>query len=355
MPTPAKPADPDTAKQREAFYDEVAGQNLAPLWLRLKGMVTPEPRPQLQPFGWRYADIRPTLMKAGELLSTEEAERRVLILENPGFKGTSNMTASMFAGLQLLMPGERARAHRHVASALRFIIEGACAYTAVDGERTLMHPGDFVLTPSWTWHDHGNEGDVPVVWLDGLDIPMVNLFDASFAEEYSETTYPLTRPMGESERLYTGAMLPEDDRPVGPYSPLINYRYARARESLAALAKAAAPDPSHGYKLRYVHPQTGGSPLPTISAALQLLPKGVETAPYRSTDSTVFACAEGQGRSIIGDFAFDWTPRDIFVVPSWMPVTHRATDESVLFSYSDRAAQERLGLWREKRDRQNAP
>jgi len=135
----------------------------------------------------------PTFARAnesGSLLSTEEAERRVLILENPGLKGQSKMTNSLFAGLQLLLPGERARSHRHVASAMRFIIEGACAYTAVDGERTMMHPGDFVLTPNWTWHDHGNDGVEPVVWLDGLDMHMVNLFDASFSRNITSLNIP---------------------------------------------------------------------------------------------------------------------------------------------------------------------
>ena len=354
MLTQTKPVDPSATAARDAYYDEISGQGLAPLWVRLKGLVTREPQPKMQPFGWRYANIRPVLMQSAELLSTEEAERRVLILENPGFKGQSKMTGSLFAGLQLLMPGERARSHRHVASALRFILEGASAYTAVDGERTVMHPGDFVLTPSWAWHDHGNDGDVPVIWLDGLDIAVVNLFDASFAEEYHEPEFPLKRAAGESEWRYSGTMAPENDKITAPYSPLLNYRYERSREALAALAKGGEPDATHGFKLRYINPQTGGAPMPTISAAMQLLPKGFKTAEYRATDATVFVGVEGRGQTRIGDFTFDWGPKDIFAVPSWVPVSHHAADEAVLFSYSDRAAQERLGIWREKRDRQNS-
>jgi gentisate 1,2-dioxygenase len=298
--------------------------------------------------------MRAALMKAGELLTAEEAERRVLIIENPGLKGQSRITGSLFAGLQLLLPGERASAHRHVAAALRFILEGSTAYTAVDGERTLMRPGDFVLTPNWTWHDHGNDGEEPVIWLDGLDMHMVNFFGASFSENYPEKEFPLARPAGDSELRYGGTMLPEGDRAAAAHSPLLNYRYDRARENLAELAAYSGPDPVHGYKLRYVNPQTGGAPMPTISAALQLLPKGFQTSEYRATDATIFAVAEGEGTSKIGEFSFDWGKNDIFVVPSWQPVTHRALTEAVLFSFSDRAAQEALGLWREKRNLRNA-
>ncbi len=106
----------------------------------------------------------------------------MLILENPALRGQSAITQSLYAGLQLILPGEVAPSHRHTQSALRFIVEGSGAYTAVDGERTTMRPGDFIITPSWTWHDHGHDGTGPVIWLDGLDIPMIRFFDAGFAE-----------------------------------------------------------------------------------------------------------------------------------------------------------------------------
>lgn len=352
MLTPTKNNAGNSAA-RQAFYDEIATQNLAPLWERLKGLVTPEPRPKTQAFGWKYAPLRASLLKAGTLLTTDEAERRVLIIENPGLAGQSRITNSLFGGLQLLMPGEKAASHRHVAGALRFIMEGDCAYTAVDGERTMMRTGDFVTTPSWTWHDHGNVGDDPVIWLDGLDMHMVNLFEASFQEHYPEPEFPLVRADNDSESRYGGALLPEGDKISSPNSPLLNYRYDRARDALAGMARNA-PDPTHGFKLRYVNPQTGGPPMPTISAAIQLLPKGFATSDYRSTDATVFVCTEGEGRTQIGDYEFAWGPKDIFVAPSWAPVRHFAGPESVLFSYSDRAAQEHLGIWREKRDRQNS-
>src|ERR671930_2731187 len=199
--------------ERQAFYDRIASTNLAPLWEQLHSLVTPEPTTSCLPALWRYDEVRPHLMQAGGLITAQEAQRRVLILENPGLKGQATITGSLFAGLQLILPGEGAPEHRHTQSALRFIIEGHGAYTAVDGERTSMQPGDFVITPSWTWHDHGNETDEPMVWLDGLDVPLVALFDAQFAEHYPEKAQPLSRPEGDALARYGEGLLPVDWKP----------------------------------------------------------------------------------------------------------------------------------------------
>ena len=335
--------------EREAFYEKIAGSNLAPLWERLHGLVTAQPVTPCLPAIWHYRDVRPYLMQAGGLISAEEATRRVLILENPGLKGQTSITHSLFAGLQLILPGEVAPAHRHTQSALRFIIEGKGAYTAVDGERTTMRPGDFVITPSWTWHDHGNDTQEPMVWLDGLDIPIVRLLDASFAEPGEAEMQAVARPEGDNAARFANNLAPVDWQPAVKTSPVFNYPYARTRESLDVLARNEDPDPCHGHKLRYVNPANGDFAMPTIGAFIQLLPKGFATRPYRSTDGTVFVAVEGSGESRVGDQILRWEPRDVFVVPSWTRVSHQASDEAVLFSYSDRPVQQKLGLFREQR------
>jgi gentisate 1,2-dioxygenase len=340
---------PARTPERQAFYDKIAPANLAPLWERLHNMVTAEPQPQCLPTLWRYRDVRPYLMQSGSLITAQEATRRVLMLMNPGLGGQASITGSLFAGLQLIMPGEVAPAHRHTQSALRFIIEGHGAYTAVDGERTLMEPGDFVITPSWTWHDHGNDTDQPMVWLDGLDIQIVNLLNASFAEGYPDDTQPIARPEGDSFARYGNNLLPVDWKPEVKTSPVFNYPYARTREALEALTKNGPPDPYHGHKLRYVNPASGEAAMPTIATFVQLLPAGFASQPYRATDGTVFVCVEGAGETRIGDTVLPWEQHDIFVVPSWAPHTHHAKAEAVLFSFSDRVVQEKLGLWREAR------
>jgi gentisate 1,2-dioxygenase len=340
---------PARTPERQAFYDKIAPANLAPLWENIHRMVTAEPRPQAVPAIWHYRDVRPHLLASGGLITAQEATRRVLMLMNPGLGGEASITGSLFAGLQLIMPGEIAPAHRHSQSALRFIIEGHGAYTAVDGERTAMQPGDFVITPSWTWHDHGNETSEPMVWLDGLDIQIVKLLGASFAEGYPDDTQPVSRPEGDSFARYGHNLLPVDWKPEVKTSPVFNYPYARTREALGALARNGAPDPYHGYKLRYVNPASGEFAMPTIATFVQLLPAGFASQPYRSTDGTVFVAVEGSGESRIGDTVFRWEPHDIFVVPSWAAHTHQAHGEAVLFSFSDRVVQEKLGLWREAR------
>ncbi len=340
---------PARTPERAAFYDRIAPSNLAPLWERLHALVTPQPVTPVEPAIWHYREVRPHLMQAGELISAEEATRRVLILENPGLKGQTSITHSLFAGLQLILPGEVAPAHRHTQSALRFIIEGEGAYTAVDGERTTMRPGDFVITPSWTWHDHGNDSGEPMVWLDGLDIPIVRLLDASFAEPGESESQAVARPEGDNAARYANNLLPVDWKPAVKTSPVFNYPYERSRESLAVLSRNEDPDPCHGHKMRYVNPASGDWAMPTIGPCIQLLPKGFATRPYRATDGTVFVAVEGAGESRVGDQVFRWEPRDIFVVPSWLPVSHHADSEAVLFSYSDRPVQEKLGLWREQR------
>jgi gentisate 1,2-dioxygenase len=335
---------------RQEFYRRMDRDNLAPLWEVLHALVPPQPQSPCKPGYWNYKAIRPYIMEAGRAITAREAVRRVLVLENPGLRGQSCITRSLYCGLQLILPGEIAPSHRHTQSALRFIVEGTGAYTAVNGERTVMHPGDFIITPAWTWHDHGNPGTEPVVWMDGLDIPILALFDAQFAENFPEEVQPVSTHEGTSLARYGSNLAPLDPvAPFGKTSPIFSYPYARSREALAALAKNNDPDACHGWKMQFVNPQSGGPAMPTIGAFIQLLPKGFRSAAHRATDSTVYSVAEGTGKVTIGNETYAFEPRDTFVAPSWQPVTFEAKDECVLFSYSDRSAQQALGLWREQR------
>jgi len=349
--TREKPMDQGVQEtdERSAFYGRASGENLAPLWKVLSGLVGPKPLPKAVPFRWRYTEVLPFLMEACALITAEEAERRVLILENPALRGMSRALDSLFAGLQIILPGEVAPAHRHVASALRFIIDGENAYTAVDGERTMMSPGDFVITPSWTWHDHGSFGDRPMVWLDGLDMHIVNLLSASFREELEFKQYPINRPDDSTLAEFGYSMAPDSYQHERTGSPIVNYTYARAKEALAAIEAHRAIDPHQGHKLNYLNPMTGDWAMTTLATSMRKLPAGFTTAPYQSTDSTVFVVVEGEGVSRIGGEEFDWKEHDVIVAPSWALQEHEARRDSTLFSYSDRATQEKLHLWREKR------
>jgi len=310
---------------RVRFSKEIAARNLKPLWERVMRV---KPGTAAVPAVWRWEEVRPLLMRACELITAKEAERRVLMLENPALPGTTFITPALFAGVQAILPNEIAPTHRHTPNALRFVMEGEGAYTAIDGERIAMRPGDFVVTPGWTWHDHGNLGTKPVVWLDGLDTAFANLFGAHFREDYPEETQVMPRPAG--------------------VSSVLSYPYERTREALEKLAKGGEPDPSHGWRLRYTDRATGRDPFPTMAVFMQWLPRGFAGREYRSTDGTVFCVAEGQGSIAVGETHFEFAPKDIFVVPSWERCRFAAKTDCVIFSYSDRAAQEALGFWREE-------
>jgi gentisate 1,2-dioxygenase len=312
---------------REEFYARIDPHHMAPLWTRLKALVPREPTATAVPHRWRYDEVRPHVLESARHISAREAERRVLILENPALRGASQVTGTLYAGLQLIMPGETAPAHRHTQSALRFIMEGAGAYTTVDDREVSMRPGDLVITPPWRWHLHGNRTPDPMVWLDGLDIPLAMYFGGTFREDEHE------RP--------NAARQPE---PLPP----VHFPYAEARAALAGLARGD-PDAHLGFVHRYLDPATGGWAMPTMAATIRLLAKGFATRPYRASDSAVMVVVEGRGRVLVGEAEFDISPRDIFVVPGWMAHTIEAAEELVLFAYSDRAAQEKLGFFRDER------
>lgn len=327
-----------SAHELAAFVAQLPEHNLAPLWDVLRSLVTREPQPMAAPVLWKFPMVREQILRAGEVISAEQAERRVLILENPAFKGQARATNSLFGGVQLIMPGETARSHRHTAAAIRFILEGEGAYTSVEGEKVVMHRGDFIITPSWLYHDHGNEGTGPVMWLDGLDMHFVNLMNASFAQEDPNIR---SRPPNNP-----------DDIPRMTFT----YPYGAARAVLERMRKSGAPDPALGWKMTYLDPKTGNPPMNVMSAFLQLLPKDFSTKPYRSTDAAMFVVVEGSAvihldRNGDNERIWEVSPNDIFVVPAWTwyGISPSIKEDLVLFSLSDRTIQQHLGFWREER------
>lgn len=335
--------------KKNDFYKNISELNMAPLWEVLAKLVTPEPNTRTHSHIWYWKDTKNRVLDSGSIITAEQAERRVLILENPNMRGESKITDTLYAGLQLILPGEVAPSHRHTQSALRFVMHGNGAYTAVDGEKTIMRPGDFIITPSWTWHDHGNESNEPMIWLDGLDIPMVNHFSASFSEKLNEDTQELKRPEGDSLARYGAGLLPVDHKLFDNLaSPVFSYPYDRTKEALDKMKESKEWDKCHGLRLKYVNPSNGGHAIPTMATFMQLIPKSFSGNSFRSTDGTIYTVVEGQGKTTINDQEYLWNKGDIFVVPPWAKIKHETIDESVLFSFSDRPVQELLGLFREK-------
>ena len=333
---------------RQDFYARISQHDLTPLWKVMGTMFRDEPVSRCAPAVWHFDDVKSLVLEAGGLITAEEAKRRVLILENPALRGESRLTNTLFAGIQMIMPGEIAPAHRHVSSAIRFVLDGEGAYTAVEGEKAFMSPGDFVITANWAPHDHGNPSDKPMLWLDVLDAPAINFYETSFGEDFGSPTQATTRLDGDSLCFYGSGVLPDGTAPT-KRTPIINYTYARTRPVVERMIAAGDIDKSHGARVRYANPSTGGPVLPTMGANLAMLPKGFRGEPYRATDSTIFVCAEGRGSTDVDGQVLEWSPRDVFVVPSWKRYAHTTAEPSVLFSISDRPAQEALGIWREGR------
>jgi gentisate 1,2-dioxygenase len=308
----------------EAYYRELEAKELGALWNVANEIEPWYPKPKSVPILWRWRDIGPLVRKAPELVTAEKAARRVVMLVNPGRKEWSAAAGLLYTGVQIMNPGESTSAHRHHASALRFVMEGKGAYTVVDGERLALGARDFVLTPGLTWHDHGVEVDgTQCIWQDGLDIPMMNALDANSFEVHKQT-------------VQTPAPLSRENW-TKPYSPVFLYKWDSC---IAELRREKS--------FEYKNPLTGGSVMPTMGAQLELIEGS--SNPKRHTGSVIYQVASGHGWSEIGDQRFEWEEKDIFVVPSWTKYRHGASSEAVLFSFNDFPAMKALALYRESAD-----
>jgi gentisate 1,2-dioxygenase len=214
-----------------------------------------------------------------------------------------------------------------------------------------MNRGDFIITPRWTWHDHGHEGDEPVVWLDGLDVPLVSFLRAGFRENHEARAQVLQRIEGESTARFGAGMLPLDhDRKAGMTSPVFSYPYERSREALHVLSLAGDGDPHLGLCLKYVNPVNGDWAMPTLGTTLRYFPLGFQTRAYRSTESLVLVGMEGRADILLQDSSrLSIGANDIVAIPAWTAWSVHAQEDTVLFSYSDRPVHEKLGLLREQR------
>ena len=330
----------------DAFRAALAAENMAPLWEVLRGLTPREPMAVYEPVLWKAETIRTQIARACDVISAEDAERRVLVLENPALRGRSLATTSLYAGIQMILPGEIARSHRHTASALRLILSGEGGFTSVDGEKVLMAPGDFVITPTDLFHDHGAEGTEPVMWLDGLDVPVVQMLNAGFSADYPEMRQNSRRPIGDAQARYASGLTPLGYRAGGVASPLFHYPYVRTRAALDALARAEEWHPEHGLRMAFTDPTTGRSPIRTMGAYMQMLPNGFDGMPFRETDGAVVCVVEGHVEIEVGDRRWEAEPHDVFVVPGWSRRRFSTREGCILFGFSDRPLQDYLGFWR---------
>ncbi|MCW3834427.1 cupin domain-containing protein [Sphingomonas canadensis] len=299
----------------EALYRDFAGLNMEGGWHRRFPALWPAPRRNFLPHRWRYAEVKPILDRAGELIDTTQAERRNLTMFNPVEGNIYSTVRTIVAAYQMIKPGETARAHRHTPNALRLILEGRGTSTVVDGQEVEMRPGDVLLTPSWAWHSHANHGDAECYWMDFLDVPLVHLLEPMFYEPHPDGVEPDPRWC--------------DAAPIA----------FRWEDTAAKLDAAADAGGSASVAL-------GPAELDTIALHMIRIGAGQATAPVRTTANAVFAVVRGSGTAEIDGATLDWAFGDTIAVPAWRPHRFFSGEGAVLLRVSDEPVMRKLGWLR---------
>ncbi|MEO8544817.1 MAG: cupin domain-containing protein [Burkholderiaceae bacterium] len=342
--------DPLTVDDRYAgMIADLAVCHAQPLWDRYQRVTTRAPAARDEPMAWPWQLMQPLIARATREVAMQDAERRVLLLTHPAFAGAVATTTNLSAGLQTLLPGETARAHRHSLQAIRFVMSGSGAVTTVNDQRCAMNQGDLVLTPAWTWHEHVHPGSEPLVWFDGLDLPLLHHLDSMFFElagPLSDRVDP--PPTRAAVAPWTGATLRPDGSAAGG-APADRYRFSWTRASQALDEATCAADGSRC--LRYVDGVSQGAVLPTLDCYLLACAAGRPTLRYRTTSNAVCVVAQGHGRSEIGAETIEWQRNDVFTLPHWNWIRHTATSsDATIFLMTDREFLASLGYLREEEE-----
>lgn len=360
-----------TDNRREAFIEDLLANNFTTYFAATHPKYatgnkafrfTSSPVSAAVPYSWKYQEARKRLFELGNLLTTEEAERRNINFVNPAlweFMPAATLP-TLRGGIQLLLPGEKAYTHRHSANAFRFILEaaenGAC--TVVEGKKIPMAPGDLVLTPNWTWHDHHNESDSHAIWYDGLDVLMAFWIGGGFFQEHEDIAGTPYQPIQQSADpmvrcygpglLHRNTMFPEHI-PASD-NTLLYYPYSTARQALQNLLEGGAGNPCEGVLMEYVNPVNGGPTFPSMSTGIRMVPGKSKVEAMHRTENIIFITMEGSVTFHLPDNQeFHTEPFDVTAIPSWVPysIANSGKEPAVLFSNSDRPLFQKLGFYRE--------
>jgi gentisate 1,2-dioxygenase len=348
-------ASPTTSADDATRYAAELERN----WVNFPGLsneniIRPK-RYRIEPHRWAWSELRRLLHESADFQADLPqgdvgAERRIIRLQNPGVQ-EETVTDTMSVSIQLLLPGEVARTHRHTPSAFRFYIEGG-AYTTVSGEKCEMRRGDLVITPAMEWHDHGNDGDEPAIWMDGLDYPLVRYLEGT-VYQYADAKQQQADRTGLSERRYGAAGLRPyghpDDEDTARRS-LIHHRWETTHEALLRMAEAGDVNPFDDVMLQFVNPATGQGTFKTIACCIQMIRPGVRTRAHRHTGSAVYHVVEGSGETVIDGTPHAWERGDFLVVPplAWHEHANLESEGAILFSIQDFPTLKALGLYREE-------
>ena len=327
------------------FSAELKKKNLAGYWETSEGEVCREPVSSFEPCLWKWKDVQDAIVQAGEVVGLETVSRRVIRLCSPS-KGTTAHTFQF--NIQMLQPGEHAIAHRHTQAGVRFVIKGKGASCVVEGESFDMEEGDFLTNPNWTWHEHVNNSNQPVLWIDALDSPLMRFFEVGFHEPHEDAKQTVSKAAGTTLAEFN-LIRPSWVRPVSNQPPGYRYSWKETEKTLEQLGEKPG-DPYEGILLEYVNPLTGGSTLPTLACGIQMLRPGEKTRVHRHTSSTVYHVFKGKGITVIDNVRYEWECGDSFSVPLWHFHYHenRSTEPAILFVMSNKPALSALGYYREE-------
>lgn len=332
-------------KDLKQFTAELKEKNLAGYWETAEGEAYREPRTSYEPCLWKWPDVQDAVVQAGEVVGLEMVSRRVIRLCSPA-KGTTAHTFQF--NIQMLQPGEHAVAHRHTQGGVRFVIRGKGARCVVEGESFDMEEGDFLTNPSWTWHEHVNNSNQPVAWIDALDSPLMRYLEVGFHEPHENGKQPITKATGTTV-AESSPIRPSWIQPVSNQPPGFRYAWRDTEKVLQTLGEKPG-DPYEGILLEYVNPLTGGPTLPTFSCGIQMLRPGEKTKAHRHTSSSIYHVFRGRGATIIDDKRYEWDTGDSLSVPLWRFHRHENTSDqpAILFVMNNKPLLSALGYYREE-------
>ncbi len=358
------PGQPPVTPELEDLYRGFEKELLVPLWTEIGDLMPPHPRSAAQPHRWEWATLLELAGRAGSLVPVGRGgERRAIALANPALGGKPYVSPTLWAAIQYLMPREDAPEHRHTQNAFRFVVEGDGVWTVVESDPVPMSRGDFLPQGGWSWHAHHNAATTPMAWIDGLDIPFQYEIESQFFDpgrEEISAEERISPDRSRSQLLWAHpGLIPVSQLGRTASSPLLCYRWMHTDQALAdqlELERAGHPatvEPGHAM-VRYTNPTTGGDVLPTIRTQFHRITRGTETAPVRETGSSVYQVFDGTGQVTVGDYRWSVGRGDLFVVPSWQPLSIRSDadgDDSDsgaldLFQFGDAPIFEKLNLHR---------
>jgi gentisate 1,2-dioxygenase len=341
------------SKMVQDFTKDIRQYNLGPLWEAIPELMKKTPEPQAVPYLWKADLLNKKLMESAQIFTPERGgERRAIYLQNPGLDyrqpwGWASTSQTLYAAVQLLLPGEKAPSHRHTQNAHRFITNGEGAYTIVQGQRIFMEEGDYLISPKNVWHGHEHLGDKPMIWMDVLDIPMLYAMGATFFEDYPELLQAPEVPDNYGAQRYEGGMVrPISDR-VPSIAPVGQYKWKQTVAAIDGLSRFE-PDQCDGYAVEYINPSNAENANPTIAAWMQKLPKGYHGKAHRHTHSAIYQVYKGSGYSVINGVRFDWSEGDYFIIPNFAWHEHVAAEDTFLFTSGDLPMMEKFCVEREE-------